>query len=131
MGDLRLIVGPTNVLTSFALTGGADKASAAFDSDQVSAGILQLSVVGGGSASADGTLKLQASIDGSNGWCDISTNFAPTATVGSNAFNNGTNATAYFALAFHSVRAPYIRGYLDSGAGMAGTITMQIWASES
>lgn len=130
MGDIKLNVGPTALLTSFSLTGGADKASTAFDSDQISAGVIQLSVVGGASATAGGTLKLQASIDGTNGWCDVSTNFAPTATVGSNAFNNGTNATAYFATTFHNVRAPYVRAYLVGGTGMAGTISMTIWARE-
>jgi hypothetical protein len=100
-----------------AVAAAADKTSSAFSALDVSKGCGCLVITGGNSATAGATLKLQASIDGTNGWYDTSTNHS--VAIGSNDWNNTNGFSAGFG--FDDVNAPFVRLYLDSGTGMAAT----------
>ena len=113
--------GPTLVLNT-TIAGGADATSAAWSANDVDVGCANIQIVGSG-ATAGATLKLQASLDGTTGWYDTSSNHA--VAISSNDWNNTNGFSAGFG--FANVNAPQVRLYLDSGAGMAGTVRCQLW----
>jgi hypothetical protein len=113
------------VVFNAAVAAGADKTSSSIACAEINKGCASIVIAGGASATAASTLKLQASIDGVNGWYDTSTNHA--VTVASNDWNSGTN-TFSAGFGFDDVNAPHIRLYLDSGANSAATTaTLTLW----
>jgi hypothetical protein len=113
------------VVFNAAVAAGADKTSTAIACAEIEKGCASISIDGGASASAASSVKLQASLNGVDGWYDTSTNHA--VSVASNDWNSGSNGfTAGFG--FADVNAPHIRLYLDSGtASAATTVTLTLW----
>jgi hypothetical protein len=126
MSDNRIAtgLGPWIVFNA-AVAAGADKTSTAIGAVEIDKGCASIVIAGGASATAGSTLKLQASIDGVNGWYDTSTNHQ--VAIGSNDWNSGTNGFSA-GFGFADVNAPHIRLYLDSGtASAATTVTLTLW----
>jgi hypothetical protein len=113
--------GPTVVLNT-TVAAGADVASTVVNSSEIDVGCANIIVLGS-DATAGATLKLQASLDGTTGWYDTSTNHA--VAISSNSWNDTNGTSAGFG--FSDVNAPHIRLYLDAGAGMAGTVKCSLW----
>jgi len=113
------------VVFSAAVAAGVDKTSTAIACAEIEKGCASISIAGGAGATAASTLKLQASLNGVDGWYDTSTNHA--VTVASNDWKGGTNVvTAGFG--FADVNAPHIRLYLDTGADSTSTgVTLTLW----
>lgn len=113
------------IVFNAAVAAGADKTSSSIACAEINKGCASIVIAGGASATVDSVLKLQASIDGVNGWYDTSTNHQ--VTVGSNSWNSGTNGFSA-GFGFDDVNAPHIRLYLDTGANSAATtVTLNLW----
>jgi hypothetical protein len=114
--------GPTLVLDA-TVAGGTSVASSAWNASDVDRGCANIIITDGTGATAAGTLKLQASLDGVTGWYDTSTNHA--VSIASNDWKNTNGFSAGFG--FADVNAPHVRLYLAAGAGMAGDIQCSLW----
>jgi hypothetical protein len=113
------------VVFNAAVAAGADKTSSSIACAEINKGCASIVIAGGASATAGSTLKLQASLDGVNGWYDTSTNHA--VAVASNDWNSGTN-TFSAGFGFDDVNAPHLRLFLDTGtASAATTVTLTLW----
>jgi len=113
------------IVFNAAVAAGADKTSSSIACAEINKGCASIVIAGGASATAGSTLKLQASLDGVNGWYDTSTNHA--VAVGSNDWNSGTNGFSA-GFGFGDVNAPHLRLFLDTGtASAATTVTLTLW----
>jgi hypothetical protein len=112
------------IVFSAAVGAGVDKTSSSIACAEINKGCASILIAGGASATAASSLKLQASIDGVNGWYDTSTNHA--VSIASNDWNNTNGFSAGFG--FDDVNAPHVRLYLDTGANStATTATLTLW----
>ena len=113
------------IVFNAAVAAGADKTSSSIACAEINKGCASIVIAGGASATAGSTLKLQASLDGVNGWYDTSTNH--TVAVASNDWNSGTNGFSA-GFGFDDVNAPHLRLFLDTGtASAATTVTLTLW----